>query len=125
MPSYLSNSTLKTPANRELYEDAFVLLSFAQFYSQTKDESLLPWLDATMERLTNSTYFGRAAGGLGFNEHASLQWELLEDAPRTQNSHMHLLEAFLAHGARFPTEGYTRGLPELRAFAPLEALPCV
>ena len=94
MPSYLSNSDLKTPGNREVYEDAFVLLSFGQYFAETGDEAVLPWLAATMERLTNTRYFGRAAGG-GFDEHASLEWELLPGAPRTQNSHMHLLEAFL------------------------------
>ena len=56
--------------------------------------AVLPWLDATMLRLTDDRYCGRTEGG-GFNEHAKLSWDLLPDAPRTQNTHMHLLEAFL------------------------------
>jgi hypothetical protein len=84
MPSYMSNSALDTPGNRELYEDAFVLLSFSQYYAETGDESVLPWLERTMLRLTDARYYGRAAGG-GFNEHAGLGWEPVPGAPRTQN----------------------------------------
>ena len=85
MPSYMSNSALDTPGNRELYEDAFVLLSFSQYYAETGDESVLPWLERTMLRLTDARYYGRAAGG-GFNEHAGLGWEPVPGAPRTQNA---------------------------------------
>ncbi len=72
---------------RDTYDHAFVLFALAWLYRATGDSGVREWIGRTVEFADNRF---RAAGDRGYLEGEPAQ------APRRQNPHMHLLEAFLA-----------------------------